>query len=258
MIGDHVSERAGLIIVAAASFHADCFRNGDLHVIDVAAVPDRLENTVAETKREDVLHGFFAEIVIDSINLIFLKNMLDFLIERTGGIQSVAERFFVDNTAPVIGLLPGELRFAKPARDFAKITGSGSQVVEIIPGGEMLGVDFSQQVTETFVGIGILEIPEMVVETVRKPVQKFGFDRSGGEFFQFSSGLLAKIGARNLMTADSDNGKFPRKEAVFCQIVECRHELALGEISADAKNHHDARACGASCLGGRRCSLWSD
>ena len=52
---------------------ADGFRHGDLHVIDIAVVPQRFEDAVAEAKRQDVLNGFFAEIVIDSEDLILVR-----------------------------------------------------------------------------------------------------------------------------------------------------------------------------------------
>ena len=64
-----------MIEVAAAAFHADGFGHRDLHVVDVAAVPDRLEDSVGEAERHDVLHGLFAEIVIDAVDLLFVGDL---------------------------------------------------------------------------------------------------------------------------------------------------------------------------------------
>ena len=52
---------------------ADGLGGGDLHVIDVAPVPDRLEHAVAEAEHEQVLDGFLAEIVIDAIDLVLVE-----------------------------------------------------------------------------------------------------------------------------------------------------------------------------------------
>ena len=58
--GHHVAQRARLVVVAAAPLDADRLGDGDLHVVDVAAVPDRLEDAVAEAERQDVLDGLLA------------------------------------------------------------------------------------------------------------------------------------------------------------------------------------------------------
>ena len=57
------------IVIAAARFDADGFGNSNLYVIDVAAVPDRLENSVGKTKCQNVLDGFFSQVVINAVNL---------------------------------------------------------------------------------------------------------------------------------------------------------------------------------------------
>ena len=61
--------------------NTDFFRCRNLHAVDVAAIPDRLEDAVAETKYHDVLNCLFAEVVIDSVNLIFTKHLHQLLIE---------------------------------------------------------------------------------------------------------------------------------------------------------------------------------
>ena len=73
MVRDHVPKGTGRIVIAAALFNAEIFRDSDLHMVDEIAVPDRLENAVAETKDQNVLHRFFAEIMVDAIDLVFRK-----------------------------------------------------------------------------------------------------------------------------------------------------------------------------------------
>ena len=72
VVRHHVAQRAGLIVIAAALLDADRFRHGNLHVIDVAAVPDRLEDAVGEAEHHDVLDGFFAQVMIDAVDLLFV------------------------------------------------------------------------------------------------------------------------------------------------------------------------------------------
>ena len=84
VIGHHVAQRAGRLVITAARLDAHGLGGCDLHVINVAPVPDRLENAVAEPEHDDVLHRLFAEVVIDAINLALLQRLLDLGIERAG------------------------------------------------------------------------------------------------------------------------------------------------------------------------------
>ena len=70
MVLDHVAQHAGLVVVAAALADVDFLGHGDLHVVDVVAVPHRLENRVGEPQHEQVLHRLFAEIVVDAVDLL--------------------------------------------------------------------------------------------------------------------------------------------------------------------------------------------
>ena len=66
---DHVAQRAGLLVVGRAVLDAERLGHGDLDVIDIMPVPDRLEEDVGEAEGEDVLDRLFAEVVIDPVDL---------------------------------------------------------------------------------------------------------------------------------------------------------------------------------------------
>jgi hypothetical protein len=68
----HVPQGAAGFVVAGSLFHPDGFRRRDLHVGDVVAVPDRLENRVGEPQHQDVLNRLLAEVVVDPEDLLLL------------------------------------------------------------------------------------------------------------------------------------------------------------------------------------------
>ncbi len=129
------------VVVAAALFDADGFGDGDLDVVDVAAVPDGLEDSVGEAKRQDVLDGFFAEVVIDAVDLAFGGNFEKLLVEGFGGIEIVAERLFDDDAAPVAVFLVHEADFGEALDDVSEVVGRGGEVEEKVAVGIVFLVD---------------------------------------------------------------------------------------------------------------------
>src|SRR5258706_379020 len=65
VILQYVAERPGLFIKWPPSLYTHGFRKRKLYTLNVVPVPDRFEDSIAETEKENVLHRFFAEIVID-------------------------------------------------------------------------------------------------------------------------------------------------------------------------------------------------
>ena len=70
MVLHHVAQRAGLVVELRAPLDAELLGDRDLHVLDAAAAPQRLEQRVAEAQRQQVLHRLLAEIVIDAKDLL--------------------------------------------------------------------------------------------------------------------------------------------------------------------------------------------
>ena len=77
MVLHHVAQRAGLLVVAGPRADAFLLGDGDLHVVDVLLVEQRLEDAVGEAQHEDVLDGFLAEVVIDAVDLPFVEDLGD-------------------------------------------------------------------------------------------------------------------------------------------------------------------------------------
>src|SRR5437764_11544713 len=98
MVGDHVAERAGALIEFAAPLDSDRLGGRDLHMVDMPAIPDRLEQSVGKAQRHHVLHCFLAEEMVDSIDLMLAKRPEDFGVERFCRIEVMPERLLDDDT----------------------------------------------------------------------------------------------------------------------------------------------------------------
>ena len=80
MVRHHVAQGASHIEVTAALFHAHRFSYRDLHVVNVVLVPNRFKDAIAEAENQNVLHGLFAQIMVNAENLIFGEHSGEMLV----------------------------------------------------------------------------------------------------------------------------------------------------------------------------------
>jgi hypothetical protein len=71
---DHVPVGAGGVVERCAALDGQRLRYVDLHVADVLAVPDRLEQPVREPEREDVVDRLLAQEVVDAEHLRLVED----------------------------------------------------------------------------------------------------------------------------------------------------------------------------------------
>ena len=74
-------------------------------MVDVAAVPDRLEDPVAEPEDQEVPDRLLAEVVIDPVDLRLAEDLADLAVEPDRRVEVVAERL-LDDDPPPAALVP--------------------------------------------------------------------------------------------------------------------------------------------------------
>ena len=94
MVLHHVAQRAIVFVVGSAVFHAQRFGYRDLHALDVIAIPRRFKQRITKTKGKQVLHHFFAEVVINAIHLLLIKVTVYQGIKVNSRRQIATKRFF--------------------------------------------------------------------------------------------------------------------------------------------------------------------
>jgi hypothetical protein len=97
---DDVLGDARLLVELAPTLDADLLGHGDLHVVDVLAVPERLEHAVGEAKDEQVLNRLLAEVVIDAEHLRFTEDLGDGVVELARAVEVAPERLLDDHARP--------------------------------------------------------------------------------------------------------------------------------------------------------------
>ena len=72
-----------MIIVATAFFNAQAFSKGNLDIVNKISVPKVIKNKISETNGKDILDHFFAKVMVDPEDLLFIKGFFQFLVELT-------------------------------------------------------------------------------------------------------------------------------------------------------------------------------
>ena len=97
---EHVSQNPGFLVVPGAATDNRLFRRGNLDVVNMVSIPNRLKNRVGKPQNHDVGNGFFAEVMVDSINLRFVKPLMNKRIERNRRRSVRSKRLFKNNSPP--------------------------------------------------------------------------------------------------------------------------------------------------------------
>ena len=89
---DHVAVGAGVLVEPGAVVDGERLRHVDLDVVDVVAVPDRLEHAVGEPQRDQVLDRLAAEEVVDPEHALLGEHAVDQRVQLARAVEVVAER----------------------------------------------------------------------------------------------------------------------------------------------------------------------
>ena len=238
VVGDHVAQRARGIKVSAAQFHAHGLRIRDLHMIDIAAVPDGLEDGVVEAEHHDVLHRLFAQVVIDAINLVFRQHRFDVPVQGLRRVQIVPERLFDDHPPPASAGLLGQSRLAQLLNDRGKELWRRGQVEEIVRLSAVFLVYAGELRRQSGIRGRIAEFAAQVVEPIAEPLKFFGAAVPG---IQEAGHLVAKLIASQIVEGHTHDRKSLGKQLGFHQVIQGRNQLALGQVTGGAEQNHDAR-----------------
>src|SRR5215470_11845157 len=97
MVLDDVADRTRRIVESPATLDPEVFRHRNLDALDLVAIPERLQERVRKAKEDHVVHGLFAQIMVDAEDGILIKGREQYPIEflRRGPVMS--ERLFDDD-----------------------------------------------------------------------------------------------------------------------------------------------------------------
>ena len=97
-------------------------------MVNMVAVPERLENTVGKAHEHDVLNRLLAQEVVHSVDLRLSQAVAQLRVEGLSGRQIMAKRLFHHHSAPKIIGLSHQPRLTEVVDNAAKKPRAHSQV----------------------------------------------------------------------------------------------------------------------------------
>ena len=94
MVLHDVPHHAGFFVEGSPVLDPYVFGHRYLHVVDVAPVPDLLEDRVGEAEEDDVIHRFFGEIMVYPVYLILVEGVYEDLVQARPPISCPRQRAF--------------------------------------------------------------------------------------------------------------------------------------------------------------------
>ena len=141
-------------------------------MMNIIAVPERFKYTIGKTKCQCILYCFFTQIMIYSVNLIFMKTFLHFIVQLYGGLQIVSKRFFHDDPFPAgIFTLVMQTLFSQAAGNCFIQTGWGSKIVNIILSYLIFFINLIQFIFQVGIIIWRLGIDTLIIDLLQKFLQ---------------------------------------------------------------------------------------
>ena len=245
----HIPQHAGLVVVVGPLGHIQGFGHGNLHMVDVVAIPDGFKDGVGKAEHQQVLHRFLAQVMVNAENLIFLKDGMGDGIQFPGGSQIHAKGLFHYNPPPT-GAIIRHSRRLQPGNGGLVQAGGNRQVVEAVGHFPVevfqfleVGFQFAQAFLRDDIGHQIGNMGGKVV-----PFGLIGLKAAGFQHFPVDE--LPIFGGGQVGPGHADNPQFPADAPFGIEVAQGRHQLAAGQIAAGPENNQAGNAAAVLQGGG--------
>jgi hypothetical protein len=211
-------------------------RHRDLHVVDVAPIPDGLEHPVGEPERQDVLDGLLSQVVVDPEDLGLVERLVERPIQLARALEIVSERLLDDDLR-----VPMQLALRQSLHDQGVgVRGCGAVVEPAAVRAQVL--------------VAPLEMPPKTLH--RHLAVEFAGDveESGGElgpilslhvaaaeFLDGASGPFVELLVGHAASGVPHDGEPLRQQTFDEQVIEGWQQLSAGQVPGRAEDHDGVR-----------------
>jgi hypothetical protein len=218
----HVAQGSDGVVEAAAVLDAEVLGHRDLDVVDVLAVPDRLEDRVGEAQIEDVHHRLLAEEVVDPQELGLIEVGVKLVVELARRFEVVAEWLFDHYERTV-----GETGAMQAADDRSEQRGRS---LEVKDGPFAAAHDMS----DLLVGLVVVELAVDVLETLFEAGDDLVLGLGDRRLDGFA-GVVVEVHLLPLIARDPDD--LAAQVAASLEAIEGLEGHLLRQVAGDSEDH---------------------
>jgi hypothetical protein len=213
-------------------------------MINILAIPERLEQTVGEAQRHDVLDRFLAEEMIDPVDLLLPQNLEDLGIERLGRGNVMAEGLFDHHPAPLAMLFCHQRGSTEPGDRHAEEAVGDGEVEETVARSARCLVQLREMLAQPAVAPGIVQVALQIAHAVGEPspcglVDMVGLELTAtlsDEFVHHVRQALSPVLRGRVGQVYADQPEFLGQLLGVDQVVERRHDQALGQVACGGRS----------------------
>src|SRR5690349_9220234 len=186
--------------------------------------------------------------MVDAINLVFVQDLAELLVELFRRGQIVTKRLFDDDSRPPSVLLFRQATQTPHFDDGREESGRHRQIKEPITQRVVLPIRLGDLLLEAFVRFRVLKITFDVIDALAHPVEELWVDRRRGELRNLLHERSSKALRSEVVHRKANDCKLLGKEFFLGQIAKRRDELAFGQVAGSPANGHYARGSKRVCV----------
>ena len=152
----------------------------------------------------------------------------------------MAKRFLDYDARPVCAFFFCEAGFPQLLGNRREKSRRDGQIEKFIAQRVVLPIGFLYLLLKPLVRLNVVKIPFYVIDAFRKPIPEFLIDRRTRIFGNFVRQHFAKSFSGVVIRGKTHDGELFGKQPVARKIAQRGNQFTLGQITARAKNHHDA------------------
>ena len=237
MILYHVAHYAGFVVVAAAVFNGYRLGDGNPHIVDVVAIPDRLKYGIRKPKDQQVLNHMLSKVVVNAKHLSLIKEVSNETVKFNSRLEIVAKWLFDDHSAPTRSFI-GKTVCRHIAQRRLEQPRSDGQVKEPVCGNISSAVQFMKSFLQDSQALRLAQIAAYVMNATCELLPLVSVCRQIAELadlipHEFSVRLTGIVRAR-----EADDSEIVGNALTVCQFKECGNQFALRKISCAAENDY--------------------
>ncbi len=241
MVLDHIPRRTHTVVIPRPATGPNILSHRDLDMIHIIGVPQRLEQLVRETQRQNVLHRLLPQIMINPEHRVRREHRLHNVIQRPRRFQIMPERLLNHHPTPLLPISLRQPMLGQLPANLLKRLRRNRQIKRVITPRPTNIIKFLDRLTQPLKRPVIIKRALNKPHTLSKLVPHRLIKRRPSISLHRSLHLSSEIPIRPRPPPKPHQRKTRRQQPTISQVIHRRHQLLTRKIPRHPKEHQRRR-----------------